>query len=37
MNTAEVAEVLNVSIKTVQRDWAVARAWLHGELGNSGR
>jgi RNA polymerase sigma factor (TIGR02999 family) len=32
MSTDEVAEVLEVSPKTVKRDWAVARAWLHGEL-----
>jgi len=28
----EVAEALEVSTITVQRDWAVAKAWLHGEL-----
>ncbi len=28
----EAAEVLGVSTITVQRDWVVARAWLHGEL-----
>lgn len=37
LNTEETAEVLNVSAKTVKRDWAVARAWLHGELGKSAR
>jgi RNA polymerase sigma-70 factor, ECF subfamily len=29
----EVAEALGVSARTVKRDWKVARAWLHGELG----
>jgi RNA polymerase sigma-70 factor, ECF subfamily len=29
----EVAEVLGISVRTVKRDWAAARAWLHGELG----
>jgi RNA polymerase sigma-70 factor, ECF subfamily len=28
----EIAEVLNVSIITVKRDWKVARAWLIGRL-----
>jgi len=28
----ETAEVLGISPRTVKRDWAVARAWLHGEL-----
>jgi len=28
-----IAEVLGVSTKTVTRDWKVAKAWLHGELG----
>jgi RNA polymerase sigma factor (TIGR02999 family) len=28
----ETAEVMNVSEKTVKRDWAVARAWLRAEL-----
>jgi RNA polymerase sigma-70 factor (ECF subfamily) len=32
MSTEEAAEVLDVSPKTVKRDWAMARAWLHGEL-----
>jgi RNA polymerase sigma-70 factor, ECF subfamily len=29
----EAAEVLDVSAKTVKRDWIVARAWLRRELG----
>jgi len=28
----EVAEALEISLATVKRDWAVARAWLHREL-----
>jgi RNA polymerase sigma factor (TIGR02999 family) len=28
----EVAEALGVSIRTVKRDWRVAKAWLRGEL-----
>lgn len=28
----EVAEVIGVSSRTVKRDWAVARAWLHREM-----
>lgn len=29
----EIAELLGVSAPTVKRDWALARAWLHRELG----
>lgn len=28
----EIAEVLGLSLATVKRDWALARAWLHREL-----
>lgn len=28
----EIAEVLNISVPTVQRDWRVARAWLNRAL-----
>jgi len=28
----ETAEVLDVSLKTVQRDWILARAWLRKEI-----
>jgi RNA polymerase sigma factor (TIGR02999 family) len=28
----EIAEILHLSPRTVKREWAVARAWLHGEL-----
>jgi len=33
----EVAEVLAVTTRTVQRDWAKARAWLYKELYGEGR
>lgn len=32
MENEEVAEALAISLATVKRDWAVARAWLHREL-----
>jgi RNA polymerase sigma-70 factor (ECF subfamily) len=32
LTAEEAAEVLNVSVNTVKRDWSVARVWLHGEL-----
>jgi RNA polymerase sigma factor (TIGR02999 family) len=28
----EIAEVLAISERTVKRDWAMAKAWLHGEI-----
>lgn len=28
----EIAEVLNLSARTIHREWTVARAWLYGEL-----
>lgn len=28
----EIAAVLGVSVRTVHRDWATARAWLHSQL-----
>lgn len=31
----ETAAMLGVSVKTVQRDWKLARAWLHAELAGS--
>ena len=35
LTSEEAGEALGISTVTVQRDWAVAKAWLHGEL--SGR
>ncbi len=32
LTSDEAAKVLGISTITVQRDWAVAKAWLHGEL-----
>jgi RNA polymerase sigma-70 factor (ECF subfamily) len=32
LTAEETGEVLGVSVNTVKRDWAVAKAWLHGEL-----
>jgi RNA polymerase sigma factor (TIGR02999 family) len=33
MNIEETAEALGLSPATVKRDWALARAWLHREVG----
>jgi RNA polymerase sigma-70 factor (ECF subfamily) len=33
LTVEETAEALGVSEKTVKRDWAAAKAWLHRELG----
>jgi RNA polymerase sigma-70 factor, ECF subfamily len=33
LTVEETAEVLQVSPKTVKRDWNVAKAWLYGDLG----
>ena len=32
LENEEIAEVLGLSLATVKRDWALARAWLHREL-----
>jgi RNA polymerase sigma-70 factor, ECF subfamily len=32
----EIAAMLNLSIKTVKRDWVTARAWLHNEIHGAG-
>ena len=32
LENEEIAEVLGVSLATVKRDWALARAWLHREM-----
>lgn len=33
LSEEEIAQALGVSVRTVKRDWRVARAWLYGELG----
>jgi len=33
----EIAEVLEVSVRIVKRDWMSAKAWLHGEIMHGGR
>jgi RNA polymerase sigma-70 factor, ECF subfamily len=35
LSVEETAECLGISPKTVKRDWAVAKVWLHGELRRS--
>jgi len=32
LSAEETAEALKVSVETVQRDWKLAKAWLHAEL-----
>ena len=32
LSVEETAEALGISPRTVKRDWAMAKAWLHGEL-----
>ena len=32
LSEAEIAAVLGVSVRTVERDWTAARAWLQREL-----
>jgi RNA polymerase sigma factor (TIGR02999 family) len=32
LKDAEIADLLNVSEKTVRRDWATARLWLHAQM-----
>ena len=32
MSFDEIALVLDISTRTVKRDWSMARAWLHDEL-----
>jgi len=36
LENEEIAEALGISLATVKRDWALARAWLHRALGPSG-
>ncbi len=33
LKMTEIAEVLDVSVGTVERDWRLARAWLRGQIG----
>ena len=35
LNMAEIAEIMDVSTKTVQRDWVAAIAWLRKEVGST--
>jgi RNA polymerase sigma-70 factor (ECF subfamily) len=37
LSLEEMAEVLNVSVGTVRRDWSLARAWLYRELSQEKR
>ena len=34
LESAQVAELMGCSVRTVMRDWAWARAWLYDELGD---
>ena len=36
LTTKEIAEVLRVSVATVENDWRMARAWLYREVANAG-
>ncbi len=36
LSVDETAEVLQVSVDTVVRDWRMAKVWLHRELRNDG-
>jgi RNA polymerase sigma factor (TIGR02999 family) len=35
LSAAEIAEVLGLSTRTVERDWRFAKAWLNGRLSES--
>jgi RNA polymerase sigma factor (TIGR02999 family) len=37
LSLQETADVLQVSVGTIRRDWSLARAWLYRELGDRGR
>jgi DNA-directed RNA polymerase specialized sigma24 family protein len=32
MSEEEISHVLGVSVRTIKRDWNVARAWLYSEM-----
>jgi RNA polymerase sigma factor (TIGR02999 family) len=34
LSETEIAQVLNISSRTVERDWIMARAWLQSQLGD---
>jgi RNA polymerase sigma factor (sigma-70 family) len=34
LTVEEIAEILHVSSDTIEREWKMARAWLHLEIGN---
>jgi RNA polymerase sigma-70 factor (ECF subfamily) len=34
LSEEEIAEALQISVRTVKRDWRIARSWLYGELRN---
>jgi len=36
LENAEIAELMGLSLATVKRDWALARAWLHRALAGAG-
>lgn len=37
LSEEEIAEVMKLSLRTVQRDWNLARAWLYRELSKDGK
>lgn len=37
LSLEEIAEVLQVTVRTVSRDWSVAKAWLYNELNQQRR
>jgi RNA polymerase sigma-70 factor (ECF subfamily) len=36
LSDLEIAEVLGVNVRTIKRDWSMAKAWLHGQLVSNG-
>jgi RNA polymerase sigma factor (sigma-70 family) len=32
LTVEQTAKLLDISPKTVKRDWSIAKAWLHGDL-----
>jgi RNA polymerase sigma-70 factor (ECF subfamily) len=37
MTEEEIASHLNLSVRTIRRDWELSKAWLFGELKNKGK